>query len=188
MGFDTFMGNEYRKNKYFDSSLLPDNFSSIWVKVDRGALDIIAQRKGFSEHDLGAALYSKVHLDHDGITIQYLYGLKGIGTLVMNTWINLAKYLFCSSEKMVISGCIAEFSEPERSTAVNFYKQFGFLISNAPGHRSDLVFSANLSELKVVPNRKDEKKEYLLKPFMFSHEGSLLSNKIAYLKQKSPPE
>ena len=131
------MHDIYRCRQLLDTAISDKKFTSVWVDLSGSKLDVLAQRAGTDECNkgagIGASITSKTH-----IGISYLFGFEGIGTFIMNTWINLARQMVGDPSSVTVSGFITETIEPARTRVVDFYKKFGFQVSKKIGHDSDL--------------------------------------------------
>jgi len=177
------MIKEFVPNEYFDYSLLSPSHRGIWIKTSSDELKVIAQRPSSSKKDVNARLEATANTFNQ-ITVDYFYGCAGNGTLIMNTWIVLAQYLFFGKSTAKVSGMITETNDIKRDGLIKFYQKFGFEVKKSKLF-FDYRFSARLCDLKPVPHRLVIQKNYFYHPYMFSSADgkSLLSNEIASLKK-----
>ncbi|HEY9017702.1 hypothetical protein [Thiomicrospira sp.] len=182
------MHDIYRCRQLLDTAISDKKFTSVWVDLSGSKLDVLAQRASTDEYNkgagIGASITNKTH-----IGISYLYGFEGIGTFIMNTWINLARQMVGDPSSVTVSGFITETIEPARTRVVDFYKKFGFQVSKKIGRDSDIYFSANLADLLIIPHRSDPSIDFLLMPSMFfNQEGESLSSRIESLPPQPTPK
>lgn len=175
------MIKEFMSNEHFDRTLLSPSHQDIWIKTSSDELKVIAQRPTSSTKDVNARLDSSANIKNQ-ISIGYFYGCKGNGTLIMNTWIVLAKYLFFDKSTANVSGMITETNGVKLKNLIEFYEKFGFKVQKSE-HYFDHHFSAKLCDLQPVQHKSKAGKDYFYQPFMFSDGGSLLSNEIASLNK-----
>lgn len=177
------MIKEFMSNEHFDHTLLSPSHQDIWIKTSSDELKVIAQRPTSSKKDVNARLDSSANIKNQ-ISIGYFYGCKGNGTLIMNTWIVLAKYLFFDKSTATVSGMITETDDLKREHLIKFYEKFGFKVKKSKLY-SDHSFSAKLFDLQPVQHKSEAEKDYFYHPFMFSSndDQSLLSYQIASLNK-----
>lgn len=176
---------KFKPSVHIDDSLLSKSHKSIWVRIlDKKDLSVVTQRQRCPSKDINARLDSNA-ITRTEIKINYFYGCEGNGTLVMNTWINLARYLYFDNSKLIVYGEITEDDPEKLENVIKFYEKFGFIVK-AINNSTDYRFKARLIDLKIIPHNSDTSKEYLLKPFMFksnNEDNSLLSEEISSLNK-----
>jgi len=168
-------------NEHFDHTLLSPSHQDIWIKTSSDELKVIAQKPISNAKNVNARLDSSVNTKNQ-IDIGYFYGCKGNGTLIMNTWIVLAKYLFFDKTTANVSGMITEKDEFKLESLIQFYKKFGFKVQKSENY-FDYRFSAKLCDLQPIQHKLNAEKAYFFLPFMFSDGESLLSHEIASLNK-----